>query len=341
MRSGSNAGLAANTTNLQIRLARRPDGTLAEDDFQLVDGTVPRIGAGELLVHVRYLSTDPANRVYMKRKTYRDQVQTGEIMGGFAIAEVLESAADGFAPGDLVFGDTGWQEFARVAASAMLKMPRVEPLSHLVSVYGITAGYTAFIGLGHFGHLASGETVVVSGAAGAVGSMAGQIARLRGCRVIGIAGGAEKCRVLTEEFRIDASIDYKADDLDEALARFAPEGIDVYFDNVGGETSQACARHMRRSGRIVLCGAISGYDSAAAPETGISPRKLANVSITRFLVLDYLDQYPDAFTQMAAWVAAGDISVREDIVVGLENAPAALIGLLGGGNIGKRMVKVS
>lgn len=323
--------------NLAYRLLRVPEGALGLEHLELLPNALPPVGQGEILVRVRLLSTDPANRVYLKRTTYRPRVREGDVMGGFAVGEVMESRAEGFAVGDLIFADTGWRSHAVVSASAALKLPPTEPLSHLLSVYGVTAGYTAFVGLMHFGHLRPGQTVVVSGAAGAVGSFAGQIARIFGCRVVGVAGSATKQAYLTEQLGFDAAISYHDPDMASALAKAAPNGVDVYFDNVGGDISAIVAAQMNPCGRILICGAIAGYDGAGQAE---APRPPRNVSMVRFLVLDFLDDYLAGYEQLREWVETGRIRVTEDIIEGLENAPAALIGLLAGQNLGKRMVRV-
>ena len=339
-------------TNRQIVLTEIPQGKLSTDHLRLVDGAMPVPQDGELLVKVRYLSVDPANRVYIKRAGYRPKVDAGDVMGAFAVAEVVESKAVGFARGDLVFCDTGWQEYAAVPATGALtlKLPDIEhrehrepgePISRLVSVYGVTAGYTSYVGLLKFGRPAPRETVVVSGAAGAVGSVVGQIAKIKGCRVVGIAGTADKCAFLKQELGFDAAIDYKTENVAEALKTAAPDGIDIYFDNVGGEILQACAARMNRCGRIVICGAISGYDTGAEGAFGLAPQSVRNVSVVFFLVLNFLDEYARGVAELQGWVKDGRLKVNEDIIVGLENMPDALIGLLAGRNTGKRMVRVS
>ncbi len=252
------------------------------------------------------------------------------------------SKAPGFAKGDLVFADTGWQDYAALPAKQLIKIPRIEPLTYLLSVYGI-AGLTAYFGLLSVGRPQSGETVVVSAAAGSVGSIVGQIAKLKGCHVVGIAGGADKCNWLKSELGFDAAVDYKAEPVFKALKAAAPKGIDVYFDNVGGDILEACLAQMNVRGRIACCGAISQYDGVPSA-TG--PRGVPGLIVVKrlimqgFIVTDFNDQRDKALADLQAWVASGKIKVQEDIVSGLENTPAALIGLLAGENRGKRMVKV-
>lgn len=327
--------------NRQILLADAPQGRLSTDHFRLIDGPMAAPRDGELLVKVRYVSVDPANRTYLKREGYRPKVNPGDVMGAFAVAEVVDSRSPGFARGDLVFCDTGWQEYAAVPARAALKLPNIEPMSHLVSVYGVTAGYTSYVGLLKFGRPAAGETLVVSGAAGAVGGFVGQIAKIKGCRVVGIAGGPEKCAFVTRELGFDAAIDYKNEDVAEALTAAAPDGIDIYFDNVGGDVLKACAARMNRCGRIVICGAISGYDTASDGFTSITPQAVRNVSTAFFLVLNFFDEYAHGVAELQGWVKDGRLKVYEDILDGFDTLPRALVGLLAGQNIGKRMVKVS
>ncbi|HEY6361763.1 MAG TPA: NADP-dependent oxidoreductase [Vicinamibacterales bacterium] len=333
--------MSSSQINRQIVLTETPQGKLSIDQFRLIEGAMPAPREGELLVKVRFLSVDPANRLYMKRATYRPKVDPGDVMGAFAVAEVVESKSPGFSRGDLVFCDAGWQDYAAMAAETAVKLPAIEPVSHLVSVYGISAGYTAYIGLLKFGRPAAGETVVVSGAAGAVGSVVGQIAKITGCRVVGIAGSDEKCAVLKQELGFDAAINYKAGRVADALKSAAPHGVDIYFDNVGGDTLRVCAAAMNRCGRIVICGAISGYDTGSEPVAGFSPPVVWNCSVAYFLVLNFLDEYARGVAELQRWVTEGRIKVYEDVIIGLENMPGALVGLLAGKNVGKRMVKVS
>jgi NADPH-dependent curcumin reductase CurA len=303
---------------------------------------MPEPKDGEALLRVRYISLDAANRAWMHGATYRAAVEANTVMAGGGVAEVVASKAPGLAPGDLVFGDTGWQEYAAVPAKHLSKLPKVEPMTHLLSVYGI-AGLTAYFGLLDVGKPKAGETVVVSAAAGSVGSIVGQIAKIKGCHVVGIAGGKEKCDWLTKKLGFDAAVDYKDGATFKALRAAAPKGIDVYFDNVGGDILEACLPQMNNRGRIACCGAISQYDGAPSA-TG--PRGVPGLIVVKrlrvqgFIVTDYFDQRDRAIADLRAWVEAGKLKVEEDVIEGLENTPAALIGLLAGENRGKRMVKV-
>src|ERR1700712_452818 len=249
----------SNTINRQVLLAEKPAGKLGLEHFRMVKGALPVPGDGEVLLRVRYISLDAANRAWMQGATYRSAVEANSVMAGGGIAEVVASNAPGLSPGDIVFGDTGWQDYAAVTAKHLTKLPKVEPMTHLLSVYGI-AGLTAYFGLLHVGKPKEGETVVVSAAAGSVGSLVGQIAKIKGCRVVGIAGGKDKCHWLTSELGFDAAVDYKDGAVFKALKAAAPKGIDVYFDNVGRSILEACLAQMNLRGRIACCGAVSQYD---------------------------------------------------------------------------------
>jgi NADPH-dependent curcumin reductase CurA len=329
--------------NRQIVLMALPEGKLGPEHFALREGPVTAVKDGEVGVRVRYLSLDAANRAWMQGATYRDPISAGSVMAGLALAEVIESHAAGFALGDLVLAETGWQDYAVLPAKRLSKLPNIEPITHLLSVYGI-AGLTAYFGLLKVAPPRPGETVVVSAAAGSVGSLVGQIAKLQGCRVVGIAGGREKCAWLGDELGFDAAVDYKAGNLFRDLKAAAPKGVDVYFDNVGGETFEACLAQMNIGGRISCCGAISGYDGAP-PKTG--PRGVPGLIVVKrltikgFIVTDFFAEREQAIADLRAWVAAKQLKVHEDVIEGLENAPAALIGLLAGANRGKRMVRVA
>ncbi|MGN6310818.1 MAG: NADP-dependent oxidoreductase [Xanthobacteraceae bacterium] len=328
--------------NRQILLTEKPSGKLAPTHFKLVESKIPEPKDGEVLLRVRYISLDAANRAWMHGATYRSAVEANTVMAGGSIAEVVSSKAPGFAPGDIVFGDTGWQDFAAVPAKHLAKMPRIEPLTHLLSVYGI-AGLTAYFGLLHVGKPKAGETVVVSAAAGSVGSIVGQIAKIKGCHVVGIAGGAEKCHWLTSTLGFDAAVDYKDGATYKALKAAAPKGIDVYFDNVGGDILEACISQMNLYGRIACCGAISQYDgipSATGPRGVPGLIVVKRLLMQGFIVMDYMEQRDQALSDLQSWVAAGKLKVQEDVIAGIENTPQALIGLLAGENRGKRMIKV-
>jgi len=332
----------SDTVNRQILLVEKPTGKLGPEHFNMISGTIPEPKDGEALVRTRYISLDAANRAWMHGATYRAAVEANTVMAGGSVAEVVSSKAAGLAPGDIVFGDTGWQDYAAVPEKHLTKMPRMEPMTHLLSVYGI-AGLTAYFGLLHVGKPKTGETVVVSAAAGSVGSIVGQIAKIKGCHVVGIAGGKDKCHWLTSELGFDAAVDYKDGATFKALRAAAPKGIDVYFDNVGGDILEACIALMNNRGRIACCGAISQYDGVPSAH---GPRGVPGLIVVKrlimqgFIVMDYMDQRDAALADLQSWVASGKLKVQEDVIDGLENTPKALIGLLAGENRGKRMVKV-
>jgi NADPH-dependent curcumin reductase CurA len=330
------------SVNRQILLVEKPTGKLGPEHFKLAQAPIPQPGDGEVLVRVRYISLDAANRAWMHGATYRAAVEANTVMAGGGIAEVVSSKAPGFAPGDIVFGDTGWQDYAVAPAKHLTKMPKFEPMTHLLSVYGI-AGLTAYFGLLDVGKPKAGETVVVSAAAGSVGSIVGQIAKIKGCRVVGIAGGKDKCNWLTSELGFDAAVDYKDGAVFRALKAAAPNGIDVYFDNVGGEILEACLAQMNNRGRISCCGAISQYDGTPSAH---GPRGVPGLIVVKrlvmqgFIVMDFMNERDEALNDLQSWVASGKLKVQEDVIKGLENTPKALIGLLAGENRGKRMIKV-
>ncbi|HEY2358349.1 MAG TPA: NADP-dependent oxidoreductase [Phenylobacterium sp.] len=329
--------------NRQIVLDRLPQGDkLGPEHFRLTGAERPSAGEGEVLLRTRYISLDAANRAWMQGATYRSALESGQVMAGGALAEVVESNVGHLKPGDLVFADTGWQDYAVLPGKRLGKLPALEPMTHLMSVYGI-AGLTAYFGLLECGKPKAGETVVISAAAGSVGSIVGQIAKIKGCRVVGVAGGAEKGRWLVDELGFDAALDYKAGGLRQQMKEVVPEGIDVYFDNTGGEIFETCLFAMKNFGRIACCGAVSQYDGAAPPH---GPRGIPGLIVTKrltlrgFVVMDFDDQREAALKDLQSWVASGRLKVKEDIIEGLENTPAALIGLLAGENRGKRMIKV-
>jgi NADPH-dependent curcumin reductase CurA len=328
--------------NRQILLVEKPAGKLGPQHFRMSEAPIPEPRDGEALLRVRYISLDAANRAWMHGATYRAAVEANTVMAGGGVAEVVSSKAAGLAPGDIVFGDTGWQDYATVPARHLSKLPKIEPMTYLLSVYGI-AGLTAYFGLLDVGKPKAGETVVVSAAAGSVGSIVGQIARIKGCRSIGIAGGKDKCAWLTSELGFDAAVDYKDGAVFKALKAAAPDGIDVYFDNVGGDILEACLAQMNNHGRIACCGAISQYDGAPSA-TG--PRGVPGLIVVKrlvmqgFIVMDYMERRNEALRDLQSWVATGKLKVQEDVIEGLENTPKALIGLLAGENRGKRMIKV-
>ena len=330
------------SVNRQILLVEKPSGKLGPEHFKLTNGAVPEPKDGEALLRTRLISLDAANRAWMHGATYRSAVEANSVMSGGSISEVVSSKVQGVAPGDLVFADTGWQDYAALPAKALQKMPKIEPMSHLLSVFGV-AGLTAYYGLLQVGKPKQGETVVVSAAAGSVGSIVGQIAKIKGCRVIGIAGGKDKCQWLTSELGFDAAVDYKDGATFQALRAAAPKGLDVYFDNVGGDILEVCIAQMNNRGRISCGGAVSQYDGVPSAH---GPRGVPGLIVVKrlimqgFIYMDFADQNEQALADLQGRVKAGKLKVQEDIINGLENTPAALIGLLAGENRGKRMVRV-
>ena len=331
--------------NRQYLLARRPTGALRESDFSWTESPTPEPGPGAALVRSIYLSLDPANRGWINDvPTYRPPVGLGEPMAGHVIGRVVASNRDGLAVGDIVEGDGGWQDYAiHGPDSPVHKLPPGDDLVARMSVRGVT-GLTAYWGLLDIGAPKAGETVLVSAAAGAVGSIAGQIARIKGCHAVGVAGTDEKCRWIVDELGFDSAINYKTENVVKALGQHCPDGVDVYFDNVGGDVLQAALFRMNRGGRMVCCGVVSQYDTAN-PMPG--PHGLPGLLVVRrlrmegFIVMDYDDRREQADTDLAGWVADGSLKYKVDIIDGLENAPKALIGLLHGENTGKRMIRVS
>lgn len=331
------------SANRQFRLVCIPAGPLTADCFCLQDAAIPVPKDGEVLLKVRYMSIDAANRAWMQGATYRDALGAGTLMAGRGVGEVIESRHPEFKTGDLAFGDCGWQEYAAAPGKSLMKQPRMTPLSHLLSVYGVS-GLTGYFGVLDVGQPKPGETFVISAAAGAVGTFAGQIAKIAGCRVVGIAGGDEKCRWLTGELGYDAAVNYKAGPISESLKAGCPNGIDVYFDNVGGETFEAALAQMNLMGRIACCGVVSTYDTASQPAHG--PRGVPfqlvvkRLTMRGFIVSDFFSKRDEALAQLHFWVEDGRLKVVEDVIEGFENLPRALIGLLHGENRGKRMVRI-
>ncbi len=330
--------------NRQFRLAARPVGLPKASDWNYVKEPARQPEDGEVLVAVEYLSLDPAMRGWMNEgKSYIAPVKLGDVMRAGGVGKVLKSKAAGFTAGDFVSGSLGVQAYATCKARDLIKIdPRLAPLPVYLNVLGMT-GMTAYFGLLEVGEPKEGETVVVSGAAGAVGATVGQIAKIKGCRVVGIAGGAEKCAFLNNELGFDAAIDYKAGDIRKALKEACPNGIDVYFDNVGGEILDACLALINLRARIVICGAISQYNNTT-PIKG--PSNYLSLLVNRarmqgMVVFDYADRYGLAAREMAGWMAAGKLKGKEDIVEGLESFPETLLKLFSGENFGKLVLKVT
>jgi NADPH-dependent curcumin reductase CurA len=330
--------------NRQWILRDRPKSQLAESDFELRHGPIPEPGPGEALTRTLYISVDAANRAWMSPvRTYIDPVEPGGVMRSMTLGQVVRSNDAALAPGDIVEGMAGWQDFAVAPAKQLNRVERRKPLSMILSGLGVTS-LTAYFGLLEIGRPVAGETVLVSAAAGAVGSVAAQLAKIHGCRVVGLAGSDDKCRWLTGELGLDAAINYKTGDLGRAIRDACPKGIDVYFDNVGGPILEAALFQMRGAGRIVCCGAVSQYDTGS-PEPG--PRGVPGLLVVKrlrmegFIVMDFYARRREAEDTLARLIAEGRLAIREDIVEGLERAPQALVGLLHGDNIGKRMVRVT
>ena len=328
--------------NRQWLYAKQPQGKIGPDTFQWTEGPIPVPRDGETLVRTLMLSLDPANRAWMMGKTYRDALEPGQVMSGFAIGEVVESKSSGLKAGDIVEGDWGWQDYAAMPARRLTKRTTKAPFELLVGPLSIT-GLTAYFGLLNIGQPKPGDTVLVSAAAGAVGTMAGQIAKLAGCRVVGTAGGQDKCDWLVRDLGFDAAVDYKAGGVYRALRAVCPNGIDVYFDNTGGPVLEAALSLMNLRGRIVCCGNVSQYD-VEKPAPG--PMAVPGLVVTKrlrlegFVVMDFFDQRAEAEARLARWVEEGKIKAIVDIVDGLDKAPQALIGLFEGRNKGKMAVRV-
>ena len=337
----------SNRTNRSWRLRQRPEGVIDENDLELVTDEIPEIQEGQVLAKTIYFSLDPTNRIWMSDiDQYMEPVEIGDIMrAGGSLAIVEESKVPHVKVGDIVQGGMhgGWQEYFIIPGEEAAAIPLVEsiPLTALISVLGFT-GPTAYFGFLDIGQPKKGETVVVSAAAGAVGSIVCQIAKIKGCRVVGIAGSDEKCNWLKNDLKVDEVINYKKDDILESLKEKCPEGIDIYFENVGGETLDAALTLMNNYGRIPVCGLISMYNDWETP----GPKMFRNILMKRltvkgFLVSDYLDRYAESLEALSEWMAEGKIQYKVDIVEGIENAPSAVNKLFTGENNGKLVIKVS
>jgi len=330
-------------TNHKFLLAARPVGMPKRSDWTYAEEPVGQPKEGEFLVQVLYISLDPAMRGWINEgRSYVPPVGIGELMRALGVGVVTESRNPRFAVGDHVSGPFGMQEYALSDGQRILRVdPKAAPLPKYLSVLGMP-GMTAYFGLLDTGQPKSGETVVVSAAAGAVGSLVGQIAKIQNCRAVGIAGGAEKCSYVVDDLGFDAAIDYKSEDVRASLRKHCPGGINVYFDNVGGTILEAALSNLARGARIVICGAISQYNNTG-PMTG--PRNYMSLLVERasmkgMLVFDYADRFAQAGAQMAAWIAAGKLKSREHIVEGLASFPESLLKLFTGENLGKLMLKV-
>lgn len=337
-----------NRVNRQVTLAARPRGEPKPSDFALVEAPVPECPEGGVLMRTVYLSLDPYMRGRMNAgRTYADPVEVGGVMEGGTVSAVEESRHPGFAAGDLVVGRAGWREYAAGDGEGLRKLdPAIAPVSTALGVLGMP-GMTAYTGLLNIGKPQAGETVVVAAASGAVGSVVGQVARIKGARAVGVAGGPEKCAFVVDELGFDACVDHRAPDFADRLAAACPKGIDVYFENVGGKVFEAVLPLLNMLSRVPVCGLISHYNDTAPPAgANLAPQLLMRTLVNRvtfrgFIVRDYANQTADFLRHMAAWVREGRVKYREDFIDGLENAPEGLIGLLKGRNFGKLAVRVS
>ena len=328
------------TGNRRITLAHRPDGEVTADCFASDEVDVPEPGPGEALVKVGWLSIDPTIRGWMAMDTYLPAIEIGEPIRSGGLGEVIASNNDEYPVGSTLFGMTGWQEYAVMGPGSNPIPDGIDPTAAL-SVFGVT-GLTAYFGLLDVGRPVAGETVLVSGAAGATGSVVGQIAKIKGCRVVGIAGSDEKCAWLTDELGFDAAINYRTEQVGAAIRATCPKGVDVFFDNVGGDILEAAIGNLALRGRVVLCGAIATYNDTA-PRPG--PNNLSLLISQRgrmegFIILDYMSRANEAIGELAGWVMGGDVKFAVDVVDGLENAPVALDRLFTGANQGKVMVRL-
>jgi len=332
-------------TNRQVLLKSRPTGIPGAEHFEIVERPVPSLAEGEVLVRNIFLSVEPAMRGWVSAvANYSEPVAIGAVMRSIAAGRVVESRHADYQAGDLVTGWLGWQEYAAVPAAAIERRVTETdlPLSAALGVLGLN-GITAYFGLLEVGSPRGGDTVAVSTAAGAVGSCVGQIAKIKGCRTVGIAGGAEKVRLCRSEFGYDAAIDYKRGDLDAALGAACPDGIDVYFDNTAGPISDAVLRHLRTGARVVVCGTASIASWDPVPQ---GPRVERTLLVKRarmqgFIVFDFAARYAEARAALAQWVRGGAIRYREDVLAGIDEAPGAIAGLYRGDNLGKRLVRVA
>ena len=336
------------TGQRQWLVAARPVGRpLVDGDFELAKAEVTKPAPGEVLVRTAYLGFDPAQKSWMENAaSYMNPVEIGGVMPGSGAGVVVESRHPDFAPGEAVFGHLGWQELATVPGQLLYKAPPGVPLDAVLSVLGGT-GRTAYLALMKVGKPVAGDTLLISGAAGATGSLVGQIGKIAGCRVIGIAGGPEKCAWLTGELGFDAAIDYKNEKVRSRLRELAPGGVDIFFDNIGGELLNDALARLAPRARVVICGGISRYNfDPRSAEMPAGPRNYFNVvftgaTIQGFLMPQYERDYPEADARLAEWVRSGRIKARADILEGFEKAPTALMRLFEGRNVGKQLLKVA
>jgi NADPH-dependent curcumin reductase CurA len=328
--------------NRQWIYARKPNGQIGAGNFDLKEAPVPKAAEGEVVVRATMLQFDAASRAWMQGQTYRSQLNPGDVMAGRGLGEVIESRADGFAAGDLVMGDIGWQTHAALPARQVQKLDKsVAPELHL-SIYGI-AGLTAYFGLLDVGRPRPGETVLVSAAAGAVGVIVGQIAKLMGCRAVGTVSDEAKCNWLVDEIGYDAAVNYRTGNLHANLKAACPRGIDVYFDNTGGDVLGAALSRMNMWGRVACCGAVANYDTAT-PSPG--PAGVPGFLVTKrirmegFVVMDFFNRQREALLQLKSWVDEGKLKPVVDIVEGFEKMPETLVGMFAGKNRGKLLMRI-
>jgi len=328
--------------NRQIRLRSRPSGMPTPANFEAVDAPMPAPVDGGVLRRTMFLSLDPYMRGRMSdAPSYAAPVAVGDVMCGHTVSEVVESGDPAFRRGDIVAGYDGWQQYAAGPGKDLRKIdPAAAPVSTAIGVLGMP-GFTAYVGLYDIGQPKAGETVVVSAASGAVGSVVGQLAKIKGCRAVGVAGSDDKCRFVVDELGFDACVNYRTADLRGALAEACPSGADVYFDNVGGAVLAAALRILNRGARIPLCGMISEYNATETqPGPNLRPLLVSRAMIKGFIVSDHYDRFAAFLREVAPLVRDGRIKFREDIVEGLDAAPAALIGLFEGRNFGKLLVRI-
>jgi hypothetical protein len=331
--------------NRQVRLKSRPVDIPQAEHFEIVNEPVPDLGDNEVLVRNIYLSVEPAMRGWVSAvANYSEPIALGTVMRALAVGRVEASRHSDFKPGEYVTGMFGWQDYAAVEVKVIQrKVTETDlPISTSLGVLGLN-GLTAYFGLQEIGQPKTGETVVVSTAAGAVGSCVGQIAKIKGCRTVGITGGPEKARICRDEFRYDTAIDYKADNLDSALAAACPEGVDVYYDNTAGTISDGVLKHLRVGARVVICGTASIANWEPIPE---GPRVERHLLVKRarmqgFIIFDYAERYTEALQELTQWVRQGLIRYREDILEGIEQAPGSVAGLYRGENFGKRLIRIA
>lgn len=328
--------------NRRIVLASRPTGWVSEDNFQLETVELPPVAEGQVLVRNEWLSLDPYMRGRMNEgRSYAASQPLNETMIGGTAGEVVESRNPKFAAGDTVVGYFGWQEYGLSDGSGLMKVDATRiPLSAYLGAVGMP-GVTAWYGLNRIIEPKAGETVVVSAASGAVGGVVGQLAKIAGCRAVGIAGGPEKCRYVVDELKFDACVDYKNEDVSKALKAACPNGVDGYFENVGGAIMDAVLPRMNAFGRIALCGLIAGYNGQPIPIGNPAWFLVSRLKLQAFIISEHLDVWPQALKELGAHVAADRIRYRETVAHGLENAPAAFIGMLKGQNFGKQLVKLT